>query len=206
MRALQLVIPGPPRRGYEEQALRGRFTRRALLLGSGQAGLTGLLGLRLYELQVTFSPRYQLLADANRLNVQSVPVVRGAIRDRFGVVLAESTENLQAVLIPDLVEDVPALVQQVDKIITLGDDDRQRLLGIDRKSNRLQPVLIKDNLSWAEFARLNVLTPQLTGVEAQYWSRGAVILVRRTKRRVDSHGDSDRSSNPHFIFGHRIFI
>jgi len=167
VKVLRLLLPRPPRLGFEEQTLRGRFTRRALLLGSGQAGLISLLGLRLYELQVTYSPRYQLLAEANRLNVQSVPVVRGGIRDRFGVVLAESVENLQAVLIPDLVDDIPALVSRLDKIISLDDDDRQRLLDISGKSNRLQPVLIKDTMAWEEFARLNVLTPQLPGVEAQ---------------------------------------
>jgi penicillin-binding protein 2 len=167
LKILRLVLPRPPKRGAEEQALRGRFTRRALLLGAGQAGLVSLLGLRLYELQVTYSPRYQLLADANRMNVQNLPVVRGGIRDRFGVVLAESLENLQAVLIPDLVDDVQALIQHLEKIITLDDEDRARLLELVGKSNRLQPVLIKDNMTWAEFARLNVLTPQLPGVEAQ---------------------------------------
>ena len=167
LRALQLVMPRPPRKGTEEQTLRGRFTRRAVLLGAGQAGLMGALGLRLYELQVTYSPRYQLLAEANRLNAQNVPVVRGGIRDRFGVVLAESTEILQSVLIPDLVDDVPALVRRLEKILRLDDEDRQRLREIDVKSNRLQPVLIKDNMAWDEFSRLNLLTPQFTGVETQ---------------------------------------
>ena len=167
LQALRFVMPRPPRRGLEEQTLRGRFSRRALLLGGGQAGLISLLSLRLYELQVTYSPRYQLLAEANRLNAQSVPVVRGGIRGRFGVVLAESLENLQSVLIPDLVEDVPALVRRLDQILSLDDDDRQRLLDIDAKSNRLQPVLVKDNMPWGEFARLNILTPQLPGIEAQ---------------------------------------
>jgi len=147
--------------------LRGRFTRRALLLGAGQASLISLLGVRLYDLQVTYSQRYRLLAEANRLNVQSVPVVRGAIRDRFGVLLAESIEDLQAVLIPDLTDDVPSLLRHLEGILSLSDDDRRRLLEMTVKSSRLQPVLIKDNLSWEEFARLNVLTPQLPGVEAQ---------------------------------------
>jgi len=167
VRLLHLLMPRPPKHGQEAQTLRGRFTRRALLLATGQAGLIGLLGLRLYELQVTFSPRYQLLADANRLNVQSIPVVRGGIRDRFGVVLAESIETLQAVLIPDLVDDVQSLIGKLDKIVSLDDEDRQRLLDLVAKSNRLQPVLIKDTMAWDEFARLNILTPQLPGVESQ---------------------------------------
>jgi penicillin-binding protein 2 len=147
--------------------LTGRFTRRALVMGGVQGGLIGLLAARLYELQITYSPRYRLLAEANRINTQNVPVVRGGIRDRFGVVLAESLENLQAVLIPDLADDLKGTVQRLEKIIVLGDEDRQRLLEVTSKQSRLLPVLIKDNLSWEEFARVNVLTPQLPGVETQ---------------------------------------
>lgn len=167
LKALRIVLPRPPRRGFEEQSLRRRFTRRALFLAAAQAGAIGLLGVRLYDLQVTYSPRYKLLADANRINAQAVPVVRGDIRDRFGVLLAESVESLQVVLIPDLAEDLPALVKQLDRILQLDPEDRQRLLEATGKQNRLLPILIKGDLSWEEFARINVLAPQLPGVEAQ---------------------------------------
>ena len=161
------IMPRPPKKGEEAQVLTGRFTRRALVIGAVQGGLISLLAARLYELQITYSPRYRLLAEANRINTQNVPVVRGGIRDRFGVVLAESLENLQAVLIPDLADDLKGTVQRLDKIIVLGDEDRQRLLDVTAKQSRLLPVLIKDNLTWEEFARVNVLTPQLPGVETQ---------------------------------------
>ncbi len=161
------IMPRPPKKGEEAQVLKGRFTRRALVIGGVQGGLISLLAARLYELQITYSPRYRLLAEANRINTQNVPVVRGGIRDRFGVVLAESLENLQAVLIPDLADDLKGTVQRLDKIIVLGDEDRQRLLDVTAKQSRLLPVLIKDNLTWEEFARVNVLTPQLPGVETQ---------------------------------------
>ena len=164
---LRWVLPRPPKKGEEAQILTGRFTRRALVIGGVQGGLIALLAARLYELQITYSPRYRLLAEANRINTQNVPVVRGGIRDRFGVVLAESLENLQAVLIPDLADDLKGTVQRLDKIINLTDEDRQRLLEVTAKQSRLLPVLIKDNLTWEEFARINVLTPQLPGVETQ---------------------------------------
>ena len=127
---LRWVLPRPPKKGQEAQILTGRFTRRALMIGGVQGGLMALLAARLYELQITYSPRYRLLAEANRINTQNVPVVRGGIRDRFGVVLAESLENLQAVLIPDLADDLKGTVQRLDKIITLTDEDRQRLLEV----------------------------------------------------------------------------
>lgn len=169
---LPYIMPRPPKPGEEARVIDGRFTRRALVLGGLQGGLIGVLGYRLFDLQVTYSPRYKLLADANRINLQTVPVVRGGIRDRFGVVLAESLENMQAVLIPDLADDLEGTLGKIEKVVALQEEDRQRLRETTVKQSRLLPVLIKDNLTWEEFARINVLTPQLPGVEAQVgWLR-----------------------------------
>ena len=49
------------------------FTRRALLLGGGQAVLFAALGARLYYLQVVEASRYTMLADENRINVRLLP-------------------------------------------------------------------------------------------------------------------------------------
>ena len=169
---LRWLMPRPPTRGDEERVIKNRFTRRALVVAGLQGGMIGLLGLRLYELQITYSPRYRLLAEANRINTQNVPVVRGGIRDRFGVVLAESLENLQAVLIPDLADDLQGTVRRLDRVVLLDDEDRTRLLDAPAHQSRLLPVLVKDDLTWEEFSRINVLTPQLPGVEAQVgWLR-----------------------------------
>ena len=51
----------------EPAEVRARFSRRAALLGLGQLGLFGALGLRLHQLQVTDGNRYALLADENRI-------------------------------------------------------------------------------------------------------------------------------------------
>lgn len=171
-RLLVALAPRSPGLGSEERFLAGRFSRRATLLAAGQAGLAAFLGLKLYELQVTYSPRYRLLAEANRINVQALAALRGTIRDRFGVLLAESVENLQAVAIPDLAGDMKALVARLERVIELSAQDRRRLLATIARQARLTPVIVKEDLSWGEFARINVLAPQLPGVEAQRsWSR-----------------------------------
>ena len=59
-----------------------QFTRRSLLLGGVQAAGLGLVGWRLFDLQVMGAHRYGPLAENNRLNLQVVAPKRGRILDR----------------------------------------------------------------------------------------------------------------------------
>ncbi len=46
----------------------GVFTRRALLLGAGELGVLGVLGAKLYQVQVVEGDRYATLAESNRIS------------------------------------------------------------------------------------------------------------------------------------------
>ncbi len=54
----------------EEEQRRSVFTRRALVLATGQLGLFGFLGYRLHTLQVDQGERYATLAEENRLSAR----------------------------------------------------------------------------------------------------------------------------------------
>ncbi len=167
--------------GFESESRRhGRFTRRALLLGSAQAALLGVLGHRLYDIQVTHARRYQLLADENRISTQGSAPIRGNIRDRFGIVLAQSEERLEAAVVPDLAGDVASIVSRLGKVIAITPEDRERILALAGRQSRLIPILVRSGLTWEELARISVLAPQLPGVFTQtgavrHYFRGADI-------------------------------
>ena len=64
------------------------LTRRALLLGGGQALLLGGLVARMYQLQILESDQYSLMADQNRIDLRLISPLRGRILDRHGEELA----------------------------------------------------------------------------------------------------------------------
>jgi penicillin-binding protein 2 len=151
----------------DESRIRNRFTRRALLVGGTQTALLGLIGHRLYDLQINSAERYALLADENRINVQGIAPIRGNIHDRFGLLLAESRENLEVTIIPDLARDVPQVLDRLAGIIKLDAEERARVVAATKRQSKLAPILVRAGLTWEEFARVNVLAPQLPGVFAQ---------------------------------------
>lgn len=147
-----------------------RFTRRAVLLGAAQTGLFGVLGWRLHQLQILEAPKYALLAEENRINVQLVAPTRGVIVDRFGEVVAANRESLRVVIVPDLVRDVAGALERLSRIVEISDARRARTLRLARRQSPYIPILVADDITWREFAQINIMAPSLPGVQTDVWS------------------------------------
>jgi len=144
--------------------LRHRFSRRAVLIGAGQAGLFGLLLWRLRQLQIVESSEYRLLSDENRITMQLVAPARGAIYDRFGRTVAEDRENLRIIVIPAFCKDLTATLDAVSRIVPVSAADKDRVRRAARRQSGYFPVLVTEGLTWRQFTLLSVLAPQLSGV------------------------------------------
>ena len=140
------------------------LTRRAMILGAGQAILMGALAERMYQLQVVEKDRYALLADENRINLQLLPPQRGRILDRFGAVLADNHQNYRLVVIPEQAGDIAATVEALAGLIEIGEGDRRRVLREIKRKHPFVPVVVRGNLNWDEMARIEVAIPELPGV------------------------------------------
>ena len=140
------------------------FTRRAVLLAGGQLALLGTLAARLYYLQVMQASKYAVLADENRINLTLLAPPRGRIVDRFGVALATNTQNYRVVLVAEQAGDIAATLDAIDKLISLSETDRRRVLRDIRRKHSFVPIVVRANLSWDEVARIEVNIPELPGV------------------------------------------
>ncbi len=143
---------------------RYRFSRRALLVGVGQAGLFGLLGWRLHQLQILDSSEYRLLSDENRMMVQLVAPARGSIYDRFGALIAENKENLRLLVLPAFCKSLPGTLNSLSTIVPISAGARDRIMRAARRQSGYYPVLVAEGLTWRQFALLNVLAPQIPGM------------------------------------------
>ena len=158
----------------------GSFLRRTLVLG----GLTTLGGLaltgRLAQLQVFQAHEYSTLASQNQFNFRLVPPPRGRILDRNGVVIAGNRPSFRVLVVRDETKD---LDQTLDLLGRLLPDTLERRRSIIREVNaapRFSPVPVKSDLSWEEFARVNLYANELPGVmadmnEARYYPFGGAF-------------------------------
>ncbi|KAA5613072.1 penicillin-binding protein 2 [Rhodovastum atsumiense] len=142
----------------------GVFTRRALLVATGQVGVLGLLGAKLYQVQVVEGARYATLAESNRISARLVAAPRGRVLDRFGVVAAGNELNWRALLVAEQTEDVSATLDNFSRIVPLADHERARIEREMRRHRRFVPISVREFLSWEEMARIEVNAPDLPGI------------------------------------------
>ncbi len=143
------------------------FTRRALLLGAGKLGLLGALGARLYWLQVIEQPKYQTLAEENRINMRLLTPARGLIYDRNGDALAANRNNFRVQLAGSKARDVEPVLERLEALIGLDDSDKRRILRELQRNRNFVPVTVRENLAWEEVARLEFNAPDLPGVSIE---------------------------------------
>jgi penicillin-binding protein 2 len=140
------------------------FTRRALLLGAGQLGLFGLLAARLYYLQVIDADKYSLLAENNRINHRLLPPERGRIFDRHDVPLARNSPTYRVQVVREQAGDVAATLRALGRLITLEPELVAEVLAKARAKRRFVPILVREDLTWAEVAKIAVNAHELPGI------------------------------------------
>jgi penicillin-binding protein 2 len=143
------------------------LTRRAALFAGGQAVLLATLAGRMYYLQIVQADRYAMLADENRINIRLVAPPRGRILDRFGAILADNRPTYRVVLVAEQAGDIGSTLAAVGTLIPVSDNDRRRVLKDIRRKHSFVPVMIRENLSWEEMARIEVNTLELPGVSIE---------------------------------------
>ncbi len=141
------------------------FTRRLALLGGGKLTLAALLMGRMYYLQVLESDQYQMLAEENRISMRLLAPPRGLVLDRFGRELASNRQNYRVVLIAEQTNGVTETLDRLARVIPINPHQRRRVLREVKRKRPFVPVKIAENLTWEQFARINVLLPDLPGVQ-----------------------------------------
>jgi len=143
----------------------GVFHRRAFVMGAlTSVGLLALGG-RLAQLQLVEANRYKLLAASNQFNFRLVPPPRGRILDRNGVEIATNRPNFRLLLLKDEVQDPNATLDLVSEVVPITPDKRRQIMRQLAETQRFVPIAVVDDLSWDEFARVNVRAAELPGLQ-----------------------------------------
>lgn len=140
------------------------FSRRALLVMGGQLAALGVLGTRLYQVQVTEGSKYATLAHDNSVSVRMIAPPRGRILDRFGVLLAGNRENWRALLVAEQTPDVAGTLDAFSALVPLDDRERVRIERDVKRHRRFIPVMVREFLTWEEMAKIEVNAPDLPGI------------------------------------------
>ena len=129
------------------------ITRRMFILSFAKITVFIAIVARLFYLQISENIKYRSLSDKNRLREWKVAPKRGVIEDYFGKKIATNTQVFQLHMLPEDVKDFERLFFRLSKIINFNEKRKKSLLKRLKKRKPWQPIIISDNLTWAEFSK-----------------------------------------------------
>ncbi len=130
--------------------------------------LTLALVARLFYLQIVEHEVYATLSDQNRIQVQSLPPIRGLIYDVNGELIADNIPSYSLTMTLERIDDIDAALAEVGKRVEITEEQVKafkRRLTRGRRPYESVPVLYK--LSPEEIARVSVDLHALPGIEIE---------------------------------------
>ena len=145
----------------EISRFRGRLLVAAVFVLAG----FGLIGARLYTLQVLRYDELSTQADANRIAVVPIVPNRGLIVDRNGIVLASNYSAFTIEITPSKVEDLERTIDGIAELVDVQPRDRKRFRRLMEESKNFESLPLRTKLSDEEVARFTAQRYRFPGVE-----------------------------------------
>ncbi|KCZ54041.1 hypothetical protein HY29_02940 [Hyphomonas beringensis] len=147
------------------------FSRRTAIAGAAGGLVWAGLVARLFQLQILEQEQYRQQAEANHIKLQLAPPQRGRILDRFGRPLASHRRAGRVSVIPEQTDDPERTLAQIAELIEIPDDKLERLANDIRYNRRRNaafvPVTIANELTYEDFARMNVHEAEIPGLNVE---------------------------------------
>ena len=141
------------------------FRRRLSIAGMLVALALGGLVVRFFYLQVIQHRHYQTLAETNRIAIVPIVPNRGVIRDRNGVVLAQSYSAYTLEIQPARMKDLNQTIDALAEIVDVQPRDRKRFKKLLDESRNFESLPLRTRLTDNEVARFAVNRYRFPGVE-----------------------------------------
>jgi len=130
--------------------------------------LTLFLVARMFYLQILRHDLFATLSDRNRIQVQSLPPIRGLIFDRNGELIADNIPSFRLSLTKERVGDLDETLARLDELIGLSDEEittfKKRM---SRRQRPFEAVPVLYRLTPEEMAKISVNSYALPGVEIE---------------------------------------
>jgi penicillin-binding protein 2 len=149
------------------QRERSRFGLRAWVAALVVLLAFGLLGWRLWVLQVQEHSGLLQRADSNRTAVVPMAPRRGEIVDRHGEVLARNYLSYTLEVVPAQVDSMEGLLADLEQVVSLSDRQKRQFERRLRESGPFAEVLLRNDLSDTEAAYFAAQAFRFPGVQLQ---------------------------------------
>ena len=127
--------------------------------------ITFLILVQVFYLQIMRHDHFTTLSKSNHIKILPVVPSRGLIFSSDGVMLADNRPSFTLELVPERAADVEAVIDQLNRLITITPDDIERFRELRKRSRRFEGIPLRFNLSDEEVALVSVNRHLLAGID-----------------------------------------
>ena len=140
------------------------LNRREFIIKGSLGTAFTILGIRLWNLQLTNGNKYKKLSEENRIHFIPISGVRGLIYDKKNSLLAKNLISYDLVFIADNQKNTHEIFQKISS--TLGIPYRSLLANftVNKKKKRFVAVKIYNNLNWKQVVLVESYQEEFPGV------------------------------------------
>ena len=161
---------------FEDFMNNGTRERRARCLLAFVLAMFGILGVRLYSLQIGDWERYRIQSEKNTMQPVPLEASRGLILDRRGIILVDNRPSYTISVIPPRFlqgledKDRDTGIRRLGEIVALPEQTVRKRLA-KRNRHYYEPVKLKRDVAFGAVSLVEEERYDLTGVEIQVESR-----------------------------------
>ncbi|MBN8544149.1 MAG: penicillin-binding protein 2 [Alphaproteobacteria bacterium] len=140
------------------------LNRRTVVFGGIQAAAGAALLSRLYYLQFVKGDELKTEAEGNRIKVQLIIPPRGVITDRMGVMMAGNDISYRLYIDRDQPKQARKTIVRLAELLAWDAAQTKRVLDQIPPRRPAGPLLLAEQLSWENMAKIEFHLPELPGV------------------------------------------
>ena len=141
------------------------LNRRTFFLLFTKIGFFLIVGLRLFNIQITNSSRYKTLSKNNQINIEILYPVRGLIADRNDNIIAKNIKVFDLYIIPEHTKDINITINNLSKYIDIDFKKKREIIELSNKIKKFGKIKIIENLDWKTLELLEANKNYLPGLK-----------------------------------------
>jgi len=141
------------------------LNRRSFFLFLGKLSLFSILSVRLFDIQISNSKKYQTLSINNQIDIKILYPVRGLIKDRSGRLVATNLKVFDLYIIPERTTNLNETLNALSNFIEIDFLKKRKIIKLSKEIKKFEKIIITENLSWKILELIEANKNYLPGVE-----------------------------------------
>ncbi len=140
------------------------LNRRTFLLYFLKISFFGIVGWRLYDIQIKNSKKYKTLSKNNQIDIEIIYPLRGKIYDANNKVLASNIKVFDVYIIPENTKNINKSLNKLNQIIKIEFSDRRKIIELSKKIKKFEKIKVLENINWSQLEKIEANKLNIEGI------------------------------------------